>query len=147
MDENKFDLDKMLCFKIYSSSKLIIRLYKPILDKLKLTYPQYVVMIALWENEEMFFKDLSSRVMMKTGTLTPILQKLEAMGNIRREKDKIDERNVHIILTYKGKSLEKEAKDVLSAINKKIGITKEQYAEFLSETNSLFDILKNVDNN
>ena len=146
MDENKFDLDKMLCFKIYSSSKLIIRLYKPILDKLKLTYPQYVVMIALWENEEMFFKDLSSRVMMKTGTLTPILQKLEAMGNIRREKDKIDERNVHIILTYKGKSLEKEAKDVLSAINKKIGITKEQYAEFLSETNSLFDILKNVDN-
>jgi DNA-binding MarR family transcriptional regulator len=147
MDENKFDLDKMLCFKIYSSSKLIIRLYKPILDKLKLTYPQYVVMIALWENEEMFFKDLSSRVMMQTGTLTPILQKLEAMGNIRREKDKIDERNVHIILTYKGKSLEKEAEDVLSAINKKIGITKEQYAEFLSETNSLFDILKNVDNN
>lgn len=145
MDDNILNLDNQLCFKIYSASKMLIRLYKPILDKLKLTYPQYVVMLALWEKDNILFKELGKKVMLQTGTLTPIVQKLEKMGNIQRIRDTEDERNVLISLTEKGKELKNEAQNIPKEILEKVGISHEQYRDFLLKTETLFNILNKAE--
>lgn len=145
MDDNILNLDNQLCFKIYSASRMLIRLYKPILDKLKLTYPQYVVMLALWEKDNILFKELGKKVMLQTGTLTPIVQKLEKMGNIQRIRDAEDERNVLISLTEKGRELKVEAQNIPKEILEKVGISHQQYREFLLKTEALFNILNKAE--
>lgn len=145
MNDYSLNLDNQLCFKIYSASRTLIRLYKPILDKLKLTYPQYVIMLALWEKDNILFKELSQKVMMQTGTLTPIVQKLERMGNLQRIRDTEDERNVYISLTEKGRVLKIQAQEVPKEILEKIGISREKYREFLLKTETLFNILNKAE--
>ncbi|MBN1468973.1 MAG: MarR family transcriptional regulator [Fusobacteriaceae bacterium] len=134
-------LDNALCFKIYSSARILNRLYQPILEKLNLTYPQYVVMMALWDKDKISFKELRKTLMLETGTLTPIIKKLEVMDLLKRVKNTDDERNIFIELTTKGREMENESSKVSESILKKIGISKDKYDEFLEETQELFNTL------
>ena len=94
-----------MCFAIYSTNLAYSRVYKPVLDALGLTYPQYLAIIALWEQDQQTVKALSEKLFLEPSTVTPMLKRLEAMGYVRRERDKEDERNVRISLTDAGRAL------------------------------------------
>jgi DNA-binding MarR family transcriptional regulator len=105
-------LDNQLCFALYVCSKEIIRKYKPILDPLGITYTGYITLLALWEEDNVTVKDLGSRLYLDSGTLTPLLKKLETQGYIERIRSLLDERNVVIKLTNEGQELKKKASHV-----------------------------------
>ncbi len=105
-------LDNQLCFPLYAASRLVIKLYKPFLDRHGLTYTQYIAMMALWENDDVAVSELGDRLFLDSGTLTPLLKKLETLGFIRRDRDAADERTVRIQLTSQGKKLQKAVLDV-----------------------------------
>ena len=102
-------LDNQLCFPLYACSKEIIKRYKPFLDELDLTYTQYITMMVLWERKEMNVKELGEHLYLDSGTLTPLLKKLEAKGYITRQRMKTDERNVLIQITQAGEYLKEDA--------------------------------------
>jgi DNA-binding MarR family transcriptional regulator len=102
-------LDNQLCFSLYVCSKEIIKKYKPLLDPYGLTYTGYIIMLALWEQDNITVKELGKRLFLDSGTLTPMLKKLEAQNYIRRIRSSSDERNVFIQLNQKGMELKKEA--------------------------------------
>jgi DNA-binding MarR family transcriptional regulator len=102
-------LSEYLCFAIYSTNLALGRAYKPILDELGLTYTQYIVIIALWEEDDQTVTSLGDKVFLESNTLTPILKKLETMGYVRRRRDPADERQVRIGLTEAGRRLRQSA--------------------------------------
>ena len=102
-------LDNQLCFAVYSASLAMTKLYKPLLDKLQLTYPQYLVMLALWESDGLMVSQLGERLSLDSGTLTPLLKRLELNGLVSRLRDVADERRVHIHLTAAGRKLKTRA--------------------------------------
>jgi len=108
MDELK--LDRQLCFKLYAASRQVVRAYKPMLDALQLTYPQYLVMLVLWEWDELApshptVKALGERLLLDSGTLTPLLKRLQAAGLISRRRSDADERETHLCLSEQGREL------------------------------------------
>jgi DNA-binding MarR family transcriptional regulator len=105
-------LDHQLCFALYSSSLAMTKLYKPLLEPLGLTYPQYLAMLVLWEGDAIGVSDLGQRLQLDSGTLTPLLKRLEASGWVRRERDSVDERRVLLHLTPEGKALKARAAKV-----------------------------------
>ena len=105
-------LDNQLCFAVYSASLAMTRLYKPLLEKLNLTYPQYLVMLALWERDGQMVSELGAQLSLDSGTLTPLLKRLEANGLVARLRDVADERRVHITLTAAGRQLKARAASV-----------------------------------
>jgi DNA-binding MarR family transcriptional regulator len=105
-------LDNQLCFAVYSASLAMTKLYKPLLDKLKLTYPQYLVMLVLWERDGLMVSELGERLSLDSGTLTPLLKRLEANGLVARIRDVADERRVHVNLTTAGRRLKARAASV-----------------------------------
>jgi DNA-binding MarR family transcriptional regulator len=102
-------LDNQLCFAVYSASLAMTKLYKPLLEKLKLTYPQYLVMLVLWERDGLMVSELGERLSLDSGTLTPLLKRLEANGLVARIRDVADERRVHVSLTAAGRRLKARA--------------------------------------
>lgn len=108
----EWKLNDQLCFLLYANSRNVIKLYKELLDPLGLTYTQYITMIALWENDHQMVSDLGNKLNLDSGTLTPLLKKLELDGRISRKRDLNDERKVWIDLTEQGKKLSDEAKHV-----------------------------------
>lgn len=110
--EKEFDvlkLENQLCFPLYACSKEIIRHYKPFLDELDLTYTQYITMMVMWEMETVNVKTLGERLFLDSGTLTPLLKKLEGKGYIRRERSSKDERNLIVSITDEGRALRQRA--------------------------------------
>jgi MarR family transcriptional regulator, organic hydroperoxide resistance regulator len=105
-------LDNQLCFALYSTSLAMTKLYKPLLDELGLTYPQYLVMLVLWEEDGPMVSELGERLYLDSGTLTPLLKRLEAAGLIARVRDTQDERRVHITLTAAGRKLKSKAQKI-----------------------------------
>lgn len=133
-------LENQLCFPLYICSKEIIRKYKPFLDKVNLTYTQYIVMLVLWEEKEMNVKELGNKLFLDSGTLTPLLKKLESKGYISRNKASFDERNLIIKITSAGEDLRDEALGIPSGISKCIDLDEK-------ETLVLYKILyKLIDN-
>jgi len=102
-------LDNQLCFALYSTSLAMTKLYKPLLDELGLTYPQYLAMLVLWEQDGLMVSELGERLYLDSGTLTPLLKRLEASGFISRIRAVEDERRVHITLTAAGRKLKARA--------------------------------------
>ena len=98
-------LDHQLCFALYSSSLAMTKMYKPLLEPLGLTYPQYLVMLVLWEHDAIPVSDIGTHLQLDSGTLTPLLKRLQANGLLRRERDKADERRVLLHLTAAGRAL------------------------------------------
>jgi len=109
-------LDNQLCFALYSTSLAMTRLYKPLLDALGLTYPQYLVMLVLWERDGLMVSELGDRLSLDSGTLTPLLKRLEAAGLIARLRAVEDERRVHITLTPAGRRLKARAAKIPGCI-------------------------------
>ena len=109
-------LDNQICFAVYSTAHAFNRVCKPLLDRLGLTYPQYLVMLALWERDDVPVKDLGERLFLDSGTLTPLLKRLEAAELIRRTRSTEDERVVLIALTARGHALRDKAKAVPQSI-------------------------------
>lgn len=123
---NELKLENQLCFPLYACSKEIIRKYKPFLDKLDLTYTQYIVMLVLWEKHEMNVKHLGEYLFLDSGTLTPVLKKLEKKNYINKNRLADDERNVVISITKEGTKLKEKAKDVPKCMAKCINLSKNE---------------------
>jgi DNA-binding MarR family transcriptional regulator len=109
-------LEQQLCFAIYSTMHAVNKAYQPLLENLGLTYPQYLVMLVLWDGGEVTVKQLGERLYLDSGTLTPLLKRLEAMGLVHRTRDPKDERRVRLTLTEKGKTLHRDAQRVPAQI-------------------------------
>ena len=112
---DKYDslkLDNQLCFPLYACSKEVVRRYKPYLDKIGLTYTQYITMMVLWENGEIGVKALGERLYLDSGTLSPLLKTLEKKGLLERKRDEEDERNLRVRITEKGTALRDDAVDI-----------------------------------
>ncbi len=114
-------LDSMLCFAIYAAGHAFTRFYKPRLDALGLTYPQYLVFLVLWEEDGLTVKALGEKLFLDSGTITPLLKRLDARGLVRRQRDEEDERQVRIFLTPEGRGLRAKALAVPLAVGKALG--------------------------
>jgi len=110
--DEQLRLDNQLCFAFYACSKEITKLYRPILAELGLTYTQYITLLSLWEQDKVTVKELGAKLSLDSGTLTPLLKKLEGMSLLTRIRDKSDERNVVIELTPQGQALRLRAIDI-----------------------------------
>lgn len=119
-------IENQLCFPLYVCSKEIVRKYKPLLDKIDLTYTQYITMMVLWDKKECNVKELGEVLFLDSGTLTPLLKKLEQKGLIIRSKNSSDERNLVITLTNKGTKLKDKAIDIPNNMKECINISKEE---------------------
>lgn len=105
-------LDNQLCFRLYTASRLVTQAYRPLLEKLDLTYPQYLVMMILWEQDDVCISTITERLMLETNTVTPLLKRMEDLGLIKRMPSKEDARQKIISLTTKGRKLQDKAKEV-----------------------------------
>jgi MarR family transcriptional regulator, organic hydroperoxide resistance regulator len=105
-------LDNQVCFAVYSAAHAFNRVYKPLLDRLGLTYPQYLAMLVLWERDGVPLKEIGERLFLDSGTLTPLLKRLEAAGFVKRSRSSEDERQVKITLTAQGQALKEKARSV-----------------------------------
>lgn len=109
MESEHLKLSNQLCFPVYAASRLITREYQPFLDKLGITYPQYLVLLVLWETDGVPVSDISAKLILNTNTLTPLLKRMEAMDIINRKRSDVDERKVIINLTKKGLEMKENA--------------------------------------
>ncbi|MGG5873151.1 MarR family winged helix-turn-helix transcriptional regulator [Pseudomonas peli] len=137
-------LDNQLCFKLYAASRAVIRAYKPMLDQLGLTYPQYLAMLVLWEWQQQppalpTVKALGERLLLDSGTLTPLLKRLELQGLLQRKRSASDEREVHLALTPTGCALREQVLPLKSQLLCERGIDLDQVAALRSQVGVLLD--------
>lgn len=142
MENDKLILNNQLCFAIYAGTRQITKIYKPYLNVLGLTYTQYISLLVLWEEDRITVKKLGEKLYLDSGTLTPLLKKLEVMGFIERTRDKIDKRNVLIKLTKNGKTLKEKAYDIPSKVFSHTGLSLEHA---ISLREDLKQMLNNID--
>lgn len=145
-DTDYLQLDKQLCFPLYAASRLLTRLYQPLLEPLGLTYPQYIVLMILWEDAPCSVSHIGSRAQLATNTLTPLLKRLELLGILERQRADQDERVVNVVLTPKGKALRKKCACIPEQLFKRAGyplqegvLLKKQLDEFLAHLQSVVD--------
>lgn len=136
------ELDALLCFAVYGAAHAFTRAYKPLLDPLGLTYPQYLTMLALWEKDGQKVKALGDKVGLDSGTLSPLLKRLEQSGLVERRRDPEDERQVRITLTEKGRSLEEQSVGVTATIGTAAGCSFEEMTALKEALVSLKDRLE-----
>lgn len=145
MSECRFEalkIENQLCFPLYACSREVIKQYKPFLDELNLTYTQYIAMMALWENQEMTVKELGDVLYLDSGTLTPMLKKLEAKQYVTRTRSRKDERNLIVSVTERGRQLKEKAMKMPRAIADHTELSREE-AETLYHT--LYKILARLE--
>ena len=133
-------LDNQLCFRFYTVSRLLTQIYYPLLKSLGITYPQYLVMMVLWEADNQPVNDIAKRLLLNTNTITPLLKRMETDGLIKRKKDKVDGRKVIVTLTKKGKLMEEQAVSVPDNLIK--SITCSDFVESLPQ--DIFPVLDNM---
>jgi MarR family transcriptional regulator, organic hydroperoxide resistance regulator len=121
-EDRESAVDDLLCFALYAASRAVTAAYRPLLQDLGLTYPQYLVMVALWERESMPVKDLGDALQLDYGTLTPLLKRLEAAGLITRQRRVDDERSVQVGLTPEGSAMRSATSGVTTAIGDAMGL-------------------------
>ncbi|WOO37413.1 MarR family transcriptional regulator [Anaerocolumna sp. AGMB13020] len=139
--EEMLRLDNQLCFALYVCSKEIIKKYKPILEPLGLTYTGYITMLALWEEDGLTVKDLGNKLYLDSGTLTPLLKKLEAQDYITRIRSSNDERNVVITLTEKGQNLKSQAIQVPHDLICSVKFDMETITDTLGSLHGIMELL------
>ena len=139
--ESLLRLDQQICFALYGAAHAFTRAYKPLLDPIGLTYPQYLVMMALWEKETSTVKALGEMLGLDSGTLSPLLKRLEHAGLITRKRGTVDERQVLVALTPKGANLKKEGVKIMAAIGSATGCGLEELVQIRDRVNALKDSL------
>ena len=110
--DNRLALERQLCFALYSASLAMTKLYRPYLQPMGLTFPQYLVMLVIWERDDVTLSDLAERLLLDSGTLTPLLRRLQSSGLLRRERDARDERKIRVTLTPEGRALRRRARSI-----------------------------------
>lgn len=138
-------LENQICFPVYAASRLITRMYQPLLEELELTYPQYLVMLLLWEKDNRNVTDLSKCLYLESNTLTPLLKRMEQAGFIQRSRSLEDERVVLISLTENGRALEKKALKVPEAVMEKFSgesFSEAEIHKFKDNLNAIIQLLK-----
>ncbi|WP_099467953.1 MarR family winged helix-turn-helix transcriptional regulator [Konateibacter massiliensis] len=141
MNEDLLKLENQLCFPLYACAKEVVKQYKPYLDEIDITYTQYITMMVLWDKKSLNVKTLGKCLYLDSGTLTPLLKKLEKQGYIKRERSVEDERNLIVTITEKGEELKQKAADIPLKIGGCINLPKEE-AEFLY--NVLYRVLNQI---
>ena len=134
MEYNPLKLENQLCFPLYAGAKEIVKRYKPFLDEIGLTYTQYIAMMVMWEKKMVNVKTLGEALYLDTGTLTPLLKKLEAQGLVTRRRSTEDERNLIVTITPQGEALRERAVTIPERMGQCIGISGE-------EAKTLYDLL------
>lgn len=142
--EDALQLDNQLCFKLYAASRAVIRAYKPMLDQLNLTYPQYLAMLVLWEWQlvpppQPTVKALGERLLLDSGTLTPLLKRLQQLGLLLRQRSAEDEREVHLALTEAGCALREQVLPLRQQLLCEQGVEVDELAELRSRVGQLLD--------
>lgn len=139
---DKYDvlkLDNQLCFPLYAVSKEIVRKYTPFLNEIDLTYTQYIVMMVMWEHRELSVKDLGKKLFLDSGTLTPLLKKLEGKGLLTRERSKTDERFLSVCITDEGMKLRDKAIEIPSRIGGCIHIEEQDAIQLYRIAHKILD--------
>jgi len=134
-------LDEQLCFALYSTSLAMMRVYRGLLPKLGLTYPQYLVMMVLWEQDQLTVSDIGERLFLDSATLTPLLKRMESQALVQRARARADERQVIVSLTEQGRELQHEAARLMPEI---LGATKCSVDEITALRNQLVGLRKNL---
>ena len=135
-------LENQLCFPLYACAKEIVRRYKPLLDPLDLTYTQYIAMMVLWEEKELTVKELGDRLWLDSGTLTPVLKKLEGKGYLSRRRSDSDERSVVLALTEAGHALREQAAGVPGEVGCCVRLTPEEAGQLYALLYKVLDGLR-----
>lgn len=135
----RLHLDNQLCFPLYALSRQMTALYRPYLEKLDLTYPQYLVMLLLWEREKLSVKEIGCELWLDSGTLTPLLKRMEETGLVNRIRCTEDERIVHVQLTKEGKQLQKKAIGIPDNIFNDLSITHTQLKSLKKELSAILN--------
>lgn len=134
-------LENQICFPLYACAKEVVRKYKPYLDQIGLTYTQYIAMMVLWEHKEMNVKELGQYLYLDSGTLTPLLKKLEEKEYITRSRSKEDERNLIVSITDKGEDLKEKALFIPEEMSSCVALSKEEAKTLYETLNKLLGIL------
>src|SRR4030081_3780213 len=134
-------LDRQLCFALYSASRAMTAAYRPVLSEMNLPYPQYQVMLVLWGEATITVGRLGERLQLDSGTLSPLLKRLEANGLVRRERSLDDERSVHVTLTPAGRRLERRAQCIPERLFSSTGLTERDAADLRDAVRQLTDAL------
>lgn len=137
-------LDQQLCFAMYSTSLLMTKIYKPMLDQLGLTYPQYLVMLILWEKDGLALKDIGEQLHIDSGALTPVIKRLEAQGLLTRRRQPDNERTLEICLTTAGWALRPAASEVNRSLGMKCGMAEPEIVALRQQLIALRDRLQRV---
>ncbi len=144
MDFEQLKLCNQLCFPVYAASRLITREYQPYLDSLGITYPQYLVLMVLWETDQLAVNEIAQKLILNTNTITPLLKRMEALGIILRQRSKIDERKIVVSLTAEGHEMKFTAAKIPVELGAKFGdgdLSIEQLVELRTNLNALIDYL------
>ncbi|WP_159839933.1 MarR family winged helix-turn-helix transcriptional regulator [Nocardia sp. CY41] len=139
---DRLTLDEQLCFPLYAASRAMTAVYRPKLERLGLTYPQYLVMLALWERDERSVGDVCQALDLDSGTLSPLLKRLEAAGLLERRRSAADERRVDIRLTDRGRALRAEAGDIPAQMAEASGLSIDEVTALRGILHRLTDALK-----
>lgn len=142
---SEFKLNDLMCFQLYQASRTMTRLYKDILKPMNLTYPQYIVMVLLWENGTLPFSEVSNRLQLKTGTLSPLLKRLEKDGWIQRRHNKKDDRMVEVALGKKGIENRHIWAEVPCKVSELLDYDNETYSEYLTVVQDISEHLKHLE--
>lgn len=135
--KDALNLDNQVCFPIYALAKEVINQYRPLLDELDLTYPQYLVLMVLWNEEGQTVGQLGEKLFLDSGTLTPLLKRMEQKGMVVRQRSSADERIVKLSLTEKGISLKEQAKHIPARLLDSMGISEQELLELKSIINKI----------
>ena len=142
----ELQLDNQICFRLYTATRLITQAYTPMLNEMGITYPQYLVLMVLWEKDNQPVNDIARRLLLETNTVTPLLQRMEKLGIVSRKKGKQDKRQQIVSLTGKGKAMEEQA---YNSIPKGMGeilsgcpLQLEDYQHLAQELDSMIETLK-----
>ena len=143
--EEKFKLENQLCFRLYTASRLLTQAYHPLLSEHGLTYPQYLVLLVLWEKDAQPVNDIAKRLLLETNTVTPLLKRMEAEGIVTRSKGKEDARQMIVKLTKKGRDLQQKLTDVPETVGNAVlceSVTPETFPGLFVMLDDIIDQLK-----
>ena len=141
MEYENLKLENQLCFPVYAASRLITREYQPLLDEIGLTYPQYLVLMVLWEQDPLTVNDIAKRLILNTNTITPLLKRMEKQGLIIRNRSDSDERRVMVSLTASGLDLKEKAARIPDELIKRLAASNMRAEELLELKDSLNSII------
>jgi MarR family transcriptional regulator, organic hydroperoxide resistance regulator len=143
MSDNALSLDNQVCFPLYAASHLMTRLYRPLLDQIGLTYPQYLVLLVLWEQSHACsVGDICQRLHLDSGTITPLLKRLESNGLISRTRSPQDERRVFVSLTPQGQQLQQQAAHIPNTLSCQLGLSAQELSQLRTQLHDLLNKLQ-----